>query len=558
MPSSVTQKAKSGNVLALLDTFYSSGFATVTTPSNPMLKGRTLHTLYAFSFLVYSTNCFCDWVHVYCTLRGFVTTFPLKTWLVIVLVTAVVCGSMLTALLLVLCVENAFIHRMNLAPYSSGWFIIIEAFIEWIQAFNNFRVAFLIMLLHDAPMTFINFFLLSACRCAGSEIWPWSLLMSSLSTIVSVLWRLTMLYFAYRRMVCPPKDRRSQIGTTQQESFLERIETSCSISDGGRLTEFDETWPFRFAKSRIYQKRRDLEDLGKDKYKAYLKTDLCPSKCRFPEISRNACGICCGFIRVKGTEWIVAAVKSVAFGFLVTFGYLFYVVTLGLPFCYHYTCRKGSFYSRHRCSKSCVRFYGIFFHYTLLAFSVLGVGLLLAGNVILISSVQIIGFNHIPPELNHVCIEVDRPVNIIKSHLKPSNTDPNLICKPIWENNGVGWALQRSSAGPWQTRIPISRQEMIIVSTQLAFNYSDPNFPAQTLFYDFAVLSGIKKGKEFRCRSGDSTEWRYDPKIYIEELSWPYFSACVDSLHSERKQMFNCDRIELQHRRRMQQELGLL
>ncbi|TKR58225.1 hypothetical protein L596_029701 [Steinernema carpocapsae] len=92
-----------------------------------------------------------------------------------------------------------------------------------------------------------------------------------------------------------------------------------------------------------------------------------------------------------------------------------------------------------------------------------GAGLLLAGNVILISSVHIIGFNHIPPELNHVCTEVDRLVNIMKSHLKPSNKDPNLICKPIWENNGVGWALQRSFAGTWQTRIPISRQEMIIV-----------------------------------------------------------------------------------------------
>uniref|UniRef100_A0A1I8A8J5 G_PROTEIN_RECEP_F1_2 domain-containing protein n=1 Tax=Steinernema glaseri TaxID=37863 RepID=A0A1I8A8J5_9BILA len=117
IPTSVTQKAKSGNVLALLDTFYLSGFATYVSPSNPMLKGRTQHTLYAFSFLIYSMNCFCDWIHVYCLLRGYVTTFPLKTGLVIALVTTVVCGSMLTALLLVLCVENAFISRMRISPY---------------------------------------------------------------------------------------------------------------------------------------------------------------------------------------------------------------------------------------------------------------------------------------------------------------------------------------------------------------------------------------------------------------------------------------------------------
>ncbi|ETN82676.1 hypothetical protein NECAME_01961 [Necator americanus] len=63
-----TPTIKSGNVLALLNTLYTSGFASAS-PSTPMLKGRTMHTLYAISFIVYVSNCMCDWFHVWATLR---------------------------------------------------------------------------------------------------------------------------------------------------------------------------------------------------------------------------------------------------------------------------------------------------------------------------------------------------------------------------------------------------------------------------------------------------------------------------------------------------------
>ncbi|KAK0393740.1 hypothetical protein QR680_000380 [Steinernema hermaphroditum] len=545
VPTSVTQKAKSGNVLALLDTFYLSGFATYIAPSNPMLKGRTLHTLYAFSFLIYSLNCICDWIHVYCLLRGFVTTFPLQTWLVIALVTTVVCGSMLTALLLVLCVENAFISRMRITPYRSGFSVIAEAIIEWVQAFNNFRVAFLVMLLHDAPMTFMNFFLISACRCPGSEIWPWSLLMSSLSTIVSVVWRLTMLYFSYRRMLFPSIDKRSQIAIQQHQPFLDHLAASCSINDGGRLSEFDETWPFRWARHCLY--RCEHQTVRTDRYVTYLKSDLCPSECRLPEISRNICGICCGCVLVKGLSWIKTIVKALAFGFIATIGYVFYLATFCIPCCVHYTCRTGSFYSRHRCAKSCVRYFSVFFHYAIFVCSLVGVVLILSANVILISSVHVIGINQIPPELDQICVDVNRDSHIIRSLLKPSKNDQQLVCKPIWENRGIGWTFQRVSAGPWQTRIPISKKVMIIVSTQLVMNYSDhPGTPSQTLLYDYAVLIGIDEGERFRCRSGDATIWRYDPSLHIEQLPWPYFSGCLNSLGTERRRMINCEGIEQQ------------
>ncbi|VDM62888.1 unnamed protein product [Angiostrongylus costaricensis] len=156
---------KSGNVLALLDALYTSGFA-MTSPTIPLLKGRTMHTLYAISFIVYVSNCMCDWFHVW----GLVTSFPLKNWLVVSLVASVVAGSMLTWLLLVLCMENAFVHRLGVTPYRSGCSLIWEALVEWIQAFNNFRVAFLIMLLHDAPITLLNFFFVASCRCVGPDV----------------------------------------------------------------------------------------------------------------------------------------------------------------------------------------------------------------------------------------------------------------------------------------------------------------------------------------------------------------------------------------------------
>lgn len=69
-----------------------------------------------------------------------------------------------------LCMENAFAHRLDITPYQSGLAVIWEEFLEWVHSFNNFRVAFLFMFLHDMPITLTNFFLISACRCAGPNV----------------------------------------------------------------------------------------------------------------------------------------------------------------------------------------------------------------------------------------------------------------------------------------------------------------------------------------------------------------------------------------------------
>lgn len=70
----------------------------------------------------------------------------------------------------VLCVENAFAYRVHVTPYRTGLALVWEAFVEWVHSFNNFRVAFLFAVLHDAPMTAANFWLLPACRCVGPGV----------------------------------------------------------------------------------------------------------------------------------------------------------------------------------------------------------------------------------------------------------------------------------------------------------------------------------------------------------------------------------------------------
>uniref|UniRef100_A0A915PKT6 DUF4220 domain-containing protein n=1 Tax=Setaria digitata TaxID=48799 RepID=A0A915PKT6_9BILA len=216
--------------------------------------GRTMHALYAISFVIYSITDVCDWLFVYFTLRGYVTSFPLKTWLVVALVSTTVFGSMLTSLLLVLCVENAFAHRLDIAPYRSGFAVIYEAFVQWIQAFNNFRIAFLFMILHDMPLTVMNFVFITACRCVGPQIRQWPLIVSSSATTVSILWRLVMLYFAYRRMIFPLKPTSRAITIMRQPTLYEQVKVNLSQKDGGRLSDYDELWPVRYSVRKIYGK----------------------------------------------------------------------------------------------------------------------------------------------------------------------------------------------------------------------------------------------------------------------------------------------------------------
>ncbi|VBB27909.1 unnamed protein product [Acanthocheilonema viteae] len=213
-PTSLSSQS-SGNILTLLNVLYTPGLP-LYTPSLPLLNGRTMHALYAISFIIYSITDLCDWLFVYFTLRGYVTSFPLKTWLAIALASTTVFGSMLTSLLLVLCIENAFAHRLDIAPYRSGFAIIYEAFIQWVQ------------------------------------ILQWPLIISSSATTISILWRLVMLYFAYRQMIFPSKSLPHVNTFTRQPTIYEQFKLNLSQKNGGRLKDYDELWPVRYSVRRIY------------------------------------------------------------------------------------------------------------------------------------------------------------------------------------------------------------------------------------------------------------------------------------------------------------------
>lgn len=101
MSSTISNTARSGNVLVLLD-LYASGFASATaSPTIPMLTSRTMHALYAVSLLIYTLNSLFNWIHVYVVLQGFLTSFPLHFWFILLLVVSSVSGTMLILLLMV-------------------------------------------------------------------------------------------------------------------------------------------------------------------------------------------------------------------------------------------------------------------------------------------------------------------------------------------------------------------------------------------------------------------------------------------------------------------------
>ncbi|KAF7632941.1 hypothetical protein Mgra_00007643 [Meloidogyne graminicola] len=249
--------ARSGNVLVLLD-LYASGFASSTaSPTIPMLTSRTMHTLYAISLLIYSINSLFNWLYLYNLLQGFLTSFPLHFWFVLILVVAIVSGSMLIILLLMLCVENAFIHRVDVTENKSGLAFLWQSFSEWLQGFNNFRVGFLFMALHDAPISLANFFLLSSCRCSGPQVLRWPLFLSVFGTTFSLIWRLVLLYFAYSRLLFPSKHSNNSGLPSRTQSFrnqlineqniINSIETSVSNN-----IQLDETCPFKWSTNLFY------------------------------------------------------------------------------------------------------------------------------------------------------------------------------------------------------------------------------------------------------------------------------------------------------------------
>ncbi|VIO88595.1 Uncharacterized protein BM_BM4802 [Brugia malayi] len=495
----------SGNILMLLNVLYTPGFV-LHTPNLPLLNGRTMHALYAISFIIYSITDLCDWLFVYFTLRGYVTSFPLKTWLAVGLVSTTVFGSMLTSLLLVLCVENAFAHRLDIAPYRSGFAIIYEAFVQWVQAFNNFRIAFLFMILHDMPITIMNFVFITSCRCVGPQILQWPLIISSSATTISVLWRLVMLYFAYRRMIFPLKPVSRANTITRQPTVYEQFKLNLSQKNGGRLNDYDELWPVRYSVRKIY---------GYEKQTIPVKTDKPYQNALFK------------------LRFLLIPVLKVILTFLLTLIiYILSLLTCCAPCCYHYICSSRSFYHRHKCSSSFVRIFSQGFHWTLFITSLLLTVILFVLNAILLSSVHGLGNNQITFEISHVCVAISSSQKTIQTSIETnhkehlSTSELRYTCKPIWEDGAFRIGLNRQEAGIWQTRITLTGKQILAISTKVRMDYeSDLQNPSHTLYYDYVLLQHKDASPQsYACIPGNKTDWRFLNEI--NELVWPYYAAC--------------------------------
>ena len=176
-----------------------------------------MHTLYALTFLILCISTLANWIHTSFTLRvgtecllenlfllfsDFCSLISSETlvryyngsysrWWIDSLLTFAgnpekYYPKAVLFIFQMLCIENAFAERLHIAPYRSGFCVIIEAVSEWIQverirfilkrcifwfqAFNCFRVGFLFMILHDTPVTILNFFFLTSCRCPGPHV----------------------------------------------------------------------------------------------------------------------------------------------------------------------------------------------------------------------------------------------------------------------------------------------------------------------------------------------------------------------------------------------------
>ncbi|UMM42078.1 hypothetical protein L5515_018052 [Caenorhabditis briggsae] len=558
---------KSGNVLALLNTLYTSGFA-MASSSTPLLKGKTLHTLYAVSFVVYVTNSICSWLHISFVVKGYVTSFPLNTWLVISLVVTAVCGSMCTWLLLVLCIENAFAHRLDITPYRSGCALLFEAFMEWTQAFNNFRMSFLIMALHDAPITIFNYFFIAACRCPNPKILSWPLVLSASSCTVSLIWRITVLYFSYKRMVCSKKPVKKVSGvavnTPAKKHFRQATDTS-SKSNGGRLGEYDETWPIRWARIQTIGPHHDRLVDSSDATSPISngKPRSIPSPVEKPkpvmkDFMRRAGDFRANFDCQSSCRYFFGHL----FWCILTFiTYLVWTALCWIPCVYHYTCRHNSFYHRHKFCRSFIRYFSITFHYSIFYLSLVISAMLIGMNVTLLSSVHGLGSNSMPPEIDRICVTISPESHMIYTSILPASPfetslqlrkrlnrqnapkDPKAVteCKPLWEDGGLGIGLARREAGVWEMRTPINNT-MLAVSTYVTFNNTKIHSPSLRLEYTHTLFIRRNNNVNEKYTCVRESGWTVVPSV--TQLKWPYFSACEQNWKfAENPNLIECNQI---------------
>ncbi|VDD96492.1 unnamed protein product [Enterobius vermicularis] len=489
-----------------------------------------MQALYGLSFIVYFTVVISDWVYLYFLLRGYIATFPLRTWTAVAFVSSVVVATMLVCLLIVLCIENAFAHPNEVTEFSAGCAVINESFTQWLQAFNNFRISFLFMVFRDLPITILNFFYISPCRCAGPQVKHWPIALICCATLVSVHWRLLLLYFAYRRMICPMKKSDSATSVLPNKSMLEQIKSNFDKSNA-RLDEYDECWPVRFAFNFIYRNSSQKVHCNGN---VMGQKDRKTAKLNMRIILRKVWG---------WTKQLFSVLLCIVFTLLL---YLVYALTLCFPCCYHYGIQPASSSSRHKCAQSFVKYFSQIFHFTMFVISLGSVLSLIFFNATLLFSAHAVGNNPIPYEIKQLCVGINISSRTIGARFESRSLDgeggPSFMyrCKPIWDDGGFELGFRRREAGPWQTRVELSEQELLIISTMVSMNYSDRDSPRHSVYYDFALLKKLDPllTESILCYKDIFSKWKFSEEIEIPQ--WPYFEACENTWTLHKQTLIRC------------------
>jgi hypothetical protein len=148
--------------------------------------------------------------------------------------------------------DKSKLSKVPWDPFATGLELILDEFTTWILNFNCFRISFLVLLLQNLPMTLCNFWFISSCRIASAQLPFWPLFLSGVSTLFSLLWRLVMMYYAYRHFWFFKQHKSTTTTTTlnRHNSTLTELKSKVGLSVEERMSEYDECWPVRYAYER--------------------------------------------------------------------------------------------------------------------------------------------------------------------------------------------------------------------------------------------------------------------------------------------------------------------
>ncbi|CCD64573.2 Glycoprotein [Caenorhabditis elegans] len=384
-------------------------------------------------------------------------------------------------------------------------------------------------------------------------------------------------------MVCAKKPVKKVSGvavnTPAKKHFQQAIDTSSS-ANGGRLGEYDETWPIRWARVQTigphHDRLCDTSDATSPMSNGNVKS--MPVITESPKIGIKQCFQKADDFRANfDCQTSSRYFCGHMFWYILTFiTYLVWTLLLWIPCLYHYTCRHNSFYHRHKLCRSFIRYFSVTFHYSIFYLSLLSSAFLIGLNITLLSSVHGLGSNSMPPEIDRVtipivqiehialyqiCVTVSPESHMIYTNILPSSpfesalqlwkrlnkenapNDPTAVteCKPLWEDGGLGIGLARREAGVWEMRTKINNT-MLAVSTYVTFNNTNIHNPALKLEYTHTLFIRRNDNVNEKYSCVRDSGWTIVPSVV--QLSWPYFSACEQNWKfAENPNLIECNQI---------------